>query len=69
MQSFRHPQNIHCCIGTDKLFNEQHVMRTITTENYEKVFYYNDEIDQRGLMVFNHVSSKEGNFYLTDINT
>lgn len=52
----------------DKLFNEQHKTNVVRKETYEKVFYYNKEIDQRGLMVFNYVSSKEGNFYLTDIN-
>lgn len=52
----------------DKLFNEQHQIDIVKKETYEKVFYYNEEIDQRGLMVSNYVSSEEGNFYLTDIN-
>ena len=37
-------------------------------ETHEINDYYNVDLDQRGEHIFNYVSSREGNFYLIDIN-
>ena len=48
------------------LFNDEGM--TEKTDLYEKTNYYNSKIDQRGYKLYNFVSSKKHQYYLTDIN-
>ena len=50
------------------IFDNSNITRTVKKETNEKTFYFNKETNQRGLKVFNYVSSVDGNFYLLDIN-
>ena len=38
-------------------------------ETHEITYFYNRQLDQSGKKIYNFVSSKYGNFYLTDINS
>lgn len=52
----------------EKLFSENEFLSIDKKETYLKRHFYNDKLQQRGVHIFNYVSSKEGNFYLIDIN-
>ena len=50
------------------IFKDSHITRVSKKETNEKTFYFNKETDQRGMKVYNYVSSVDGNFFLLDIN-
>lgn len=51
------------------VFGNLEPTKTEQKETHYKEHFYNSETDQRGTKIFNYVSSKEGNFYLYDINS
>ena len=51
-----------------KIFDNLQPTKTEEKETHYKQYFYNPDTIQRGTKIFNHASSKEGNFYLTDIN-
>ena len=50
------------------IFDNSNITRVSKKETNEKTFYFNKETNQRGLKVFNYVSSVDGNFFLLDRN-
>lgn len=62
--------NIEVTNGTFyKLFDSTHYLSTDNLESAKKHFYYNDELGQRGIIIYNFTSSKTIiQYYLTDIN-
>lgn len=51
----------------DKLFDENDFISTDNKESYIKEKSYNKETNQKGMAIYNHISSV-WQYYLTDIN-
>ena len=49
------------------LFNSKNFVQTERLELAKKHHYYNDELEQKGVQVYNFVS-RVNQYYLTDIN-
>ena len=51
-----------------KIFDNISPSKIETKETHEISYFYNDQLDQKGKKIYNFVSSKNGNFYLMDID-